>query len=127
MLLRLEGRVFFANAERIGKRKTLSQEGAAKSRCFGPSPVFGFDYTDPQTLTVGEEQPREGVRLRLGGMNPQSLGVMQRSQLGQAFRRDAMHFTLERSQSQNIWVQLACRCRREPILEGRRGNQVQAV
>ena len=47
-------------------------------------------------LTEGEKRQRErGGRLWLVGMNPGVLGVIQRSQLGEALGRDAMHFNLE--------------------------------
>ena len=47
-------------------------------------------------LTEGEKRQRErGVKVWLVGMNPRVLGVIQKSQLGQALGHDAMHFNLE--------------------------------
>jgi len=97
LLLRLEGRVFFANAQQIAqKMKLLIEEAQPKVVALDLSAVFDLEYTALKMLTEGEKRQREGgVRLWLVGMNPRVLGVMQRSQLGQALGRDAMHFNLE--------------------------------
>ncbi len=97
LLLRFEGRVFFANAEQIAQKITLLiEEAQPKVVAFDLSPVFDLEYTALKMLTVGEKRQRErGVRLWLVGMNPRVLGVMQRSQLGEALGRDAMHLNLE--------------------------------
>jgi hypothetical protein len=42
------------------------------------------------------------VRLWLVGMNPRVLGVVQKSQLGEALGRDAMHFNLEIAVSKHL-------------------------
>ena len=97
LLLRLEGRVFFANAEQIAQKiKLLIEEAQPKVVAFDLSAVFDLEYTALKMLTEGEKRQRErGVRLWLVGMNPGVLGVIQRSQLGEALGRDAMHFNLE--------------------------------
>jgi len=97
LVLRLEGRVFFANAQQIAqKMKLLIEEAQPKVVALDLSAVFDLEYTALKMLTEGEKRQRErGVRLWLVGMNPRVLGVMQRSQLGQALGRDAMHFNLE--------------------------------
>ena len=54
-------------------------------------------------LIEGEKRRRErGVRLWLVGMNPRVLGVVQKSQLGEALGRDAMHFNLEVAVSKHL-------------------------
>jgi len=97
LLLRLEGRIFFANAENIAqKMKPLIEEGQPKIVAIDLSGVPDLEYTALKMLTEGEKRQRErGVRLWLVGMNPRVLGVMQGSQLGEALGRDAMHFNLE--------------------------------
>jgi len=97
LLLRLEGRVFFANAEQIAQKiRLLIEEAQPKVVVFDLSPVFDLEYTALKMLTAGEKRQRErGVRLWLVGMNPRVLGVMQRSQLGEVLGSDAMHFNLE--------------------------------
>jgi SulP family sulfate permease len=97
LLLRLEGRVFFANVDQIAqKMKLLIEEAQPKVLACDLSAVFDLEYTALKMLTDGEKRQRErGVRLWLVGMNPGVLGVLQRSQLGEALGRDAMHFNLE--------------------------------
>jgi SulP family sulfate permease len=97
LLLRLEGRVFFANAEQIAQKiKLLVEEAQPTVVAFDLSPVFDLEYTALKMLTVGEKRQRErGVRLWLVGMNPRVLGVMQRSRLGEALGRDAICLNLE--------------------------------
>jgi sulfate permease, SulP family len=97
LLLRLEGRVFFANAEQIAQKiRLLIEEAQPKVVVFDLRPVFDLEYTALKMLTASEKRQRErGVRLWLVGMNPRVLGVMQRSQLGEVLGSDAMHFNLE--------------------------------
>jgi sulfate permease, SulP family len=97
LLLRLEGRVFFANAQHIAQKiKRLIEEAQPKVVACDLSSVFDLEYTALKMLTEGERRQRErGVRLWLVGMNPGVLGVLQRSQLGEALGHDAMHFNLE--------------------------------
>ena len=97
LLLRLEGRIFFANAESIAqKMKFLIDEAQPKIVAIHLRGVPDLEYTALKMLTEGEKRQRErGVKLWLVGMNPSVLGVMQRSQLGETLGRDAMHFNLE--------------------------------
>jgi sulfate permease, SulP family len=97
LLLRLEGRVFFANAEQIAQKiRLLIEEAQPNVVAFDLSGVFDIEYTALKMLTDAEKRQRErGVRLWLVGMNPGVLGVMQRSRLGEALGRDTMHFNLE--------------------------------
>ena len=60
------------------------------------SAVFDIEYTDLKMLTEGEKRMRErGVSVWLVGLNPEVLGVIQRSSLGKLLGREGMHFTLE--------------------------------
>ena len=97
LLLKLEGRVFFANAQQIAQKiKLLIEEAQPTVVACDLSAVFDLEYTALKMLTEGEERQRErGVRLWLVGMNPSVLAVIQRSKLGEALGRDAMHFNLE--------------------------------
>ncbi|HTC95990.1 MAG TPA: SulP family inorganic anion transporter [Terriglobales bacterium] len=97
LLLRLEGRVFFANAQQIAQKiRLLIEEAQPKVVACDLSAVFDLEYTALKMLTEGEKRQRErGVRLWLVGMNPGVLGMLQRSQLGEALGREAMHFNLE--------------------------------
>ena len=97
LLLRWEGRVFFANAEHIAqKMKVLIDESQPRIVALDLSGVPDLEYTALKMLTEGEKRQRErGVRLWLVGMNPRVLDMIQRSPLGQTLGRDAMHFNLE--------------------------------
>ena len=60
------------------------------------SGVPDLEYTALKMLTEGEKRQRElGKRVWLVGMNPRVLQMIQRSRLGKALGRDAMHFNLE--------------------------------
>ena len=96
-LLRLEGRVFFANAGRIAEKiKLLIDEAQPKVVALHLRSVPDLEYTALKMLTEGEKRQRErGARLWLVGMNPHVLEVIKKSELGDTFGRDAMHFNLE--------------------------------
>jgi sulfate permease, SulP family len=97
LLLRLEGRVFFANAEHIAEKvRLLIAEAQPEVVALHLRGVPDLEYTALKMLTEGEKRQRErGIKLWLVGMNPRVLDVIQRSQLGQAVGRDGMYFNLE--------------------------------
>ena len=96
LLLRLEGRVFFANAGQIGQKiKPLIEEAKPRVVAIDLSGVPDLEYTALKTLTEAEEQHRGLVRLWLVGMNPHVLAMVQKSNLGRVLGREAMHFNLE--------------------------------
>jgi anti-anti-sigma factor len=97
LLLRFEGRIFFANAERIAdKMKPLIDEAKPKVVALDLSGVFDLEYTALKMLTEGEKRGSErGVSLWLVGLNPEVLAMIQRSPLGEILGRERMHFNLE--------------------------------
>ena len=97
LMIQLEGRVFFANAERIGeKMKVLADEAKPRVVALDLSGVPDLEYTALKMLTDGEKRQRErGVALWLVGLNPEVLSVIQRSSLGKILGRERMHFNLE--------------------------------
>jgi len=97
LLLRLEGRIFFANAERIAEKIGALIKGAKpKVVALDLSGVFDLEYTALKMLTEGEKRQRErGVSLWLVGLNPDVLSMVQRSPLGETLGRERMHFNLE--------------------------------
>jgi SulP family sulfate permease len=97
LLLKLEGRVFFVNADRIAEKiRSLIEETQPAIVALDLSAVPDLEYTALKMLVEGERREREhGVKLWLVGMNPQALKVVRRSQLGEALGRDDMHFNLE--------------------------------
>ena len=97
LLLRLEGRVFFVNAERIAeKMRPLVEEAKPKVVALDLSGVPDLEYTALKMLTEAEKRQRQrGVSVWLVGLNPQVLAMVQRSELGKVLGRQQMHFNLE--------------------------------
>ena len=97
LLLRLEGRIFFANAGRIAEKiRAILAEESPKVVALDMSAVFDLEYTALKMLTEAEKRMRErGVSVWLVGLTPEVLGVIQRSSLGKLLGRERMHFTLE--------------------------------
>jgi high affinity sulfate transporter 1 len=99
LLLRLEGRVFFANAQHVGaKIRARIAETEPKVVALHLRGVFDLEYTALKMLTEAEERLRaEGVHLWLVGLNPGVLEMVQRSALGQTLGRQRMFFNLEQA------------------------------
>jgi sulfate permease, SulP family len=97
LMIQLEGRVFFANAERIGEKiKALADESKPRVVALDLSGVPDLEYTALRMLIDAEKRERErGVSVWLVGLNPEVLSVIQRSSLGNALGRERMHFNLE--------------------------------
>jgi SulP family sulfate permease len=97
LMIQLEGRVFFANAERIAdKMKALADEAKPRVVALDLSGVPDLEYTALRMLIDAEKRQRErGVSIWLVGLNPEVLSVIQRSSLGKALGRERMHFNLE--------------------------------
>ena len=97
LLLRLEGRIFFANAELIAQKvRLLADEAKPRVVALDFSGVPDLEYTALKALSDGEKRQRElGISLWLVGLNPRVLRVVQRSPLGKTLGRDRMQFNLE--------------------------------
>jgi sulfate permease, SulP family len=97
LLLRVEGRVFFANASPIAhKVKPLIDQYKPRIVALDMSAVPDLEYTALKTLTNSEKRNREqGIRLWLVGLNPQVLAMVRNSPLGTALGKEGMQFNLE--------------------------------
>jgi sulfate permease, SulP family len=97
LLLRLEGRVFFANADRVGERiRPLVAEAKPKVVTLDLSGVPDLEYTALKMLTEAEKRQRaRGTLLCLAGLNPEVLRIVQNSELGETLGRERMFFNLE--------------------------------
>jgi len=97
LLLRLEGRIFFANAEHVAQKiKSLADQAQPTIVVLDMSGVLDLEYTALKILIDAEKRQRDlGKRIWLVGMNPRVLQTIQRSHLAEALGRDAMHFNLE--------------------------------
>jgi MFS superfamily sulfate permease-like transporter len=92
LLIRVEGRVFFANAERIADAsgRDANPRGRFRSQPM-PDLVYGL-----KMLTEAEKRQRDrGVTVWLVGLNPEVLATVQRSSLCEALGRERMIFNLE--------------------------------
>lgn len=97
LLLRLEGRIFFANADIIGqKMRQLVEQWKPRVVAIDFSNVPDLEYTALKMLTEGEKKQRErGVSVWLVGLNSQVMSVVQRSSLDKVLGHERMHFNLE--------------------------------
>jgi len=97
LLLRLEGRVFFANAEHIAQKiRRIVLEFQPEVVAIDLSGVLDIEYTALKMLIDAEKKQREqGRQCWLVGMNPRVLEMVQRSPLGQTLGRHGMYFNME--------------------------------
>jgi high affinity sulfate transporter 1 len=97
LLLRLEGRVFFLNAESIAAKIRPLIDGVKPSIVvLDLSGVFDFEYTALKMLIEAEQRQRDaGIAMWLTGLTPQVLAMVQRSPLGATLGRERMIFNLE--------------------------------
>jgi sulfate permease, SulP family len=97
LLMRLEGRIFFANAARIGqKMRLLIDASKPKIIAVDLSAVIDLEYTALKSLIEAERKERErGVLLWLVGLNQEVLEMVMRSSLGETLGRERMFFNLE--------------------------------
>jgi MFS superfamily sulfate permease-like transporter len=97
LILRTEGRVFFANAQRIGDQMwPLVRQARPSVVLIDCSAVFDIEYTALKMLTEAEARLRaEGVTLWLAALNPQVLAVVQHSKLGELLGRERLLFNLQ--------------------------------
>jgi len=97
LLLKLEGRIFFANARQIAhKVQPLIERAKPEVVILDLSGVPDLEYSALKALMEAERRHREhGIRLWLVGMNPNVLEMVQKSHWGESLGREAMHFNLE--------------------------------
>jgi len=97
LILRPEGRMFFANAEHIAeKMRRLADEAKPKVVAIDLSAVPDLEYTALKALIEAERRQRDrGVRFWLVGLNPGVLRMVQKSPLGEVLGREELHFNLE--------------------------------
>jgi MFS superfamily sulfate permease-like transporter len=96
LLVRAEGRIFFANAQNAGEQLwRLVDASDPKVLVLDFSAVFDIEYSALKMLTEGEERLRDrGIQLWLVALNPESLGMVQRSALGETLGRERLLFNL---------------------------------
>jgi MFS superfamily sulfate permease-like transporter len=96
LMVRVEGRIFFVNAQNAGEQlSTLVDAASPKVLALDFSGVFDIEYSALKMLTEGEERLRErGTLLWLVGLNPETLAMVQQSPLGETLGRERLVFNL---------------------------------
>ncbi|WP_233837733.1 SulP family inorganic anion transporter [Paraburkholderia sp. ZP32-5] len=109
LLLRPEGRIFFANAANIGHKITpLIEQAHPRVVALDMRAVFDLEYTALKMLTEAEKKSREhGVTLWLVGLSPEVFAVVDRAPLGKALGHERMFLNLE--QAVAAWFDLQCK------------------
>jgi len=99
LILRTEGRIYFANAQRIGdKMWPLVHEAKPRVLLLDCSAIPDVEYTALKMLSDAEEKLRkEGVSLWLAALNPEALRVIQKSSIGNVLGRQRMYFNLQQA------------------------------
>jgi high affinity sulfate transporter 1 len=97
LIVRPEGRVFFANARRIGQKLSeLVASANPKVLALDLAGVPDLEYTALKMLMEAEKRLRdEGVTLWLVGLNPGVLEMVRRSSLGTTLGRERMFLNME--------------------------------
>ena len=97
LVLRVEGRVFFLNAARIGERiRLLINQAKPRVVAIDLSGVFDLEYTALKALHEARKRlDDDGVAIWLVGLSPAVLRVVERSLLAEQLGRERMHFNLE--------------------------------
>jgi SulP family sulfate permease len=97
LLLRVEGRIFFLNAAKIGEKiQALVNQLKPNVVAIDLSGVFDLEYTALKALIEAEQRlEADGISIWLVGLTPSVLRVIERSGLGPKLGRAQMHFNLE--------------------------------
>ena len=97
LILRAEGQIFFANAQRVGdKMWALIEQTKPSVVLIDCSAVIDIEYTALKMLAEAEEKLRaDGAMLWLAALNPDVLVVVNRSKIGETLGRERMFFNLQ--------------------------------
>jgi len=97
LIVRAEGRIYFANAQRIGDQFwPLADEMRPRVVVLDCSALTDLEYTALKMFGEAEERlQRAGATLWLAALNPEVLAMLQRSPLGARLGRERLFFNLE--------------------------------
>ena len=97
LILRTEGRAFFANAQQIGdKMWPLLEQEKPSVVVIDCSALIDIEYTALKMLTEAEERLRaDGIELWLAALNPAVLEVVKHSRLGEVLGNQRMFFNVQ--------------------------------
>jgi len=99
LLVRPEGRMFFANAAHIRQKiQRFMAEAKPNVVALDLSSVFDLEYTALKMLTEAERAGRKrGISLWLTGLNPGVLAMVRHSSLGETLGHGRMFFNMEQA------------------------------
>jgi len=97
LMLRIEGRLFFANAQRVGDVVwPLIEQAQPRVVLLDGRAVIDLEYTALKMLAEAEERlRRDGRELWLAGLNPSVFEVVERSKVGKALGRERMFLNMQ--------------------------------
>lgn len=97
LIVRAEGRIFFANAQRVGdKIWQLIERTKPAVIVIDCSALFDIEYTALKMLAEAEENlRRDGITLWLAALNPNVLAAVQHASIGETLGRERMLFNLQ--------------------------------
>jgi high affinity sulfate transporter 1 len=97
VILRVEGRLFFANVQRVAdKMLPLIEQARPSVVALDCSAVIDIEYTAIKMLIEAEmKMSDQGIALWLVALNPNTLDVVRRSQLGETLGRERIVSNLE--------------------------------
>jgi anti-anti-sigma factor len=97
LLVRVEGRLFFANAQHVGEIiQQLVEQAKPRVIVLDCRAVLDIEYTALKMLIEGEQRLRDnGVTLWLAAMNPEMKAVVEKSGLFAMLGRERMFLSLD--------------------------------
>jgi SulP family sulfate permease len=97
LILRVEGRIFFANAERVGdKMWPFIEQAKPSTLVIDCSSIIDIEYTALKMLAEAEEKlERNGVTLWLASLNPTVFKAVSRSRTGEKLGQERMFFNAQ--------------------------------
>jgi SulP family sulfate permease len=97
LIVRVEGRAFFLNAQRIGDRLwPLVEQSKPSVLLLDGRALIDLEYTALKMLIEAEEKLRQqGVAMWIASLNPEVLKVVQQSPLGRTLGRERMFFNVQ--------------------------------
>jgi MFS superfamily sulfate permease-like transporter len=95
--VRVEGRAFFLNAQRIGEKiMHLMTEARPTVVVLDGGALIDVEYTALKMLSDAEERMRaHGITLWVASLNPEVLKMVQQSPLGDILGRSRMFFNVQ--------------------------------
>ncbi|MFQ6538038.1 MULTISPECIES: SulP family inorganic anion transporter [Aphanothece] len=99
LLVRAEGRLFFANADGVAARiRRLIERHSPRVVVLDGSALIDLEYTALKALSQAERHlQQQGIELWLAGLNPAVLEVVRRSELGERLGRPRLRRNVQRA------------------------------